>query len=134
MPTPATPPHDTAPAPGGGLDVMGPAGARHARDGEGRWQRKVTAGGQEVLAASAESIAEQVDLVAERMIAALEQRRQARESARRHAGHPDPAWDTCGVEISFGVQLTGEASLAVFSASAESSAQITLTFTRTPRA
>jgi hypothetical protein len=95
------------------------------------WRRTVTTG-QQALASSSAAIAAQVDEVAVQMITALEQRETARSTARAGAGQPDPLWQASQVEVTFGVQLTGETSLAVFSASAESSAQITLTFARTP--
>lgn len=64
------------------------------------------------------------------MTAALEQRDRDRLAARAQAQLPDPLWQVSEVEVSFGVQLTGEVALAVFSGSGESSAQITLTFAR----
>jgi hypothetical protein len=111
-------------------DTMGPASPRHARTRTGLWRRTITAG-HEALAASSESIAVQVDAVAERMITALEQRQHDRHAHRAKLGLPDPAWEVGEIEVSFGVQLTGEATVAIFSGSAESSAQIVLKFSRT---
>jgi len=65
------------------------------------------------------------------MITALEQRQNDRRTSRTHAGLPPPAWQVAEIEVSFGVQLTGEASVAIFSGSAEASAQIVLKFART---
>jgi hypothetical protein len=79
---------------------------------------------------ASEAIAAQVDLVAERMIATLEQRDADRRAGRTQDQVPEPLWQASEVEVSFGVQLTGEVGLAVFSGSGESSAQISLTFTR----
>jgi hypothetical protein len=107
---------------------MGPATARHARH-PSLWQRTLTAG-HEALGASSEVIAVEVDAVAERMITTLERRDAARAAAQAHDGVPDSPWLLDEIEVSFGVQITGEASIAVFSASSESSAQITLRFTR----
>lgn len=110
-------------------DRMAPASPRHATGRPTRWQRTITTG-QEALLSASEVIAGQVDLVAERMTAALEQRDRDRLAARAQAQLPDPLWQVSEVEVSFGVQLTGEVALAVFSGSGESSAQITLTFAR----
>jgi len=89
------------------------------------------------LLASSEAIAAQVDVVAERMMVALEQRHAdrvaVRAAVRTATGEPDPAWELDGVEVTFGVQLTGEASIAVFSATGESSAEIVLHFSRPDR-
>jgi hypothetical protein len=114
------------------LDRMEPASPRHARARDGVWKRTVVAG-QEALTSSAETIAVEVDRVADRIMTALEQRQADRREARTSAQQPDPTWNVDQVEVSFGIQLTGEASLAVFSATAESSAQITLTFSRNTR-
>ena len=105
------------------------ASPRHARSGDRAWKRTVVAG-QEALTSSAEAIAVEVDRVAERIVTALEQRQTDRRQARARAQQPDPAWNVDRVEVTFGIQLTGETSLAVFSATTESSAQITLTFSR----
>lgn len=111
-------------------DRMEPASPRHAHHRYGPWQRTVTSA-QESLISSAEATAAQVDLVAERMMAALERCRDDRATEWVGAGQPDPTWDLDEVAVSFGVQLAGEATPAVFSTSGESSAQITLTFSRT---
>jgi hypothetical protein len=113
-------------------DRMEPASPRHARPGGGAWKRTVVAG-QEALTSSAEAIAVEVDRVAERIMIALEQRQTDRQEARVQAQQPDPAWNIDQVEVTFGIQLTGETSLAVFSTTAESSAQIALTFSRDAR-
>lgn len=110
-------------------DQLVPASPRHATARPTRWQRTITTGQQALLGAS-EVIAAQVDLVAEQMLAALERRDAERRTNRAHAQLPEPLWQASEVEVSFGVQLTGEVGLAVFSGSSESSAQITLTFTR----
>ena len=89
---------------------MQPAGAR---------VRRVIAKGQEVVGESAESIARQVDAVAERMVAVLGERERA-----------EGEWGVREIEVSFGVQLTGEAAVAMFSGSVETSAQVTLRFTK----
>lgn len=114
------------------VDRMAPAAPRHATGRPSRWQRTITTG-QEALLSSSEIIASQVDLVAERMMAALEQRDRERLASRAQAQLPDPLWQVSEVEVSFGVQLTGEVALAVFSGSGESSAEITLTFSRNDR-
>jgi hypothetical protein len=114
---------------GTGPDGMGPASPRHAYRGPSVWRRTVVAG-QEALAGSSEAIAVQVDAVAERMLAALERRADDRLAHRAELGLPAPAWQVDQVEVSFGVQLTGEATVAVFSGSVQTSAQIVLTFTR----
>jgi hypothetical protein len=114
-----------------GLDQMEPASPRHAGPGRtGFWQRTVTTG-HEALASSSEAIALQIDQVADRMVTALERQHAERWVARDRTQQGDPLWQVSEVEISFGVQLTGEVTLAVFSGSSESSAQITLTLTRT---
>lgn len=111
-------------------DQMGPAAARHANDRPAFWRRTIT-NGQEALASSSEAIAVQVDQVADRMMTALEQAETHRQADRAQAQQPNPLWQVSEVEVTFGVQLTGEVSLAVFSGSSESSAEVTLTFTRT---
>lgn len=113
----------------GDPDAMGPASPRHARDRATLWQRTLTAG-HESLGAASEVIAAQVDTVAERMIDTLEARHADRVAARARLGATASDWDLDEVEVTFGVQLTGEASIAVFSASTESSAEITLRFAR----
>jgi hypothetical protein len=117
------------PTPSDEPDEMGPASPRHARQRPTLWQRTVTAG-HESLATASEAIAAEVDAVAERMIGTLEARHADRAADRASAGAPEPAWQLDEVEVTFGVQLTGEASIAVFSATTESSAEITLRFTR----
>lgn len=112
-----------------GRDEMGPASPRHAYQRPIVWRRAVVAG-QDALAGSSEAIAVQVDAVAVRMLAALEQRESDRRAERARLGVPDPAWQVGEVEVSFGIQLTGAATVAVFSGSAETSAQIVLKFTR----
>jgi hypothetical protein len=113
------------------VDQMGPAATpRHAGSRPGLWRRTVS-NGQEALASSSEAIAVQIDQVAERMMTALERGQTDRQADRARAQQPDPLWQVSQVEVTFGVQLTGEVSLAVFSASSESSAEVTLTFTRT---
>jgi len=122
-------------APAGGTapdsepDTMQPASPRHATARGTWWERTVTRG-HEALATSSEAIAVEVDAVAERMMAALEQRHSDRAAARVSEAAPDPLWRLNEVEVTFGVQLTGEATIAVFSATSESSAQIVLKFTR----
>jgi Trypsin-co-occurring domain 1 len=111
-------------------DDFGPASPLHADERRTFWRRSVDYG-HEALATSSEAIAVEVDVVAERMMAALEQRHADRQAARDRTGQPDPDWQVTEVGISFGVQLTGSATIAVSSAEAEASAQITLTFTRT---
>jgi Trypsin-co-occurring domain 1 len=110
-------------------DGFGPASPRHATERRTFWQRSVDYG-QEALTSSAEAIAVEVDVVADRMMAALEQRHRDRAEIRDRAGADDPAWQVSEVEVTFGVQLTESASIAVFSTEAEASAQITLTFSR----
>lgn len=109
-------------------DEMGPA-ARQARDREGFWHRTVSVG-RGALTSSSEAIAAEADAVAEHMMAALQRRQEDGARRRAEQGLPEPVWQVSEVEVSFGVQLTGETSVAVFSASTESSAQIVLTFTR----
>jgi hypothetical protein len=113
-------------------DRMEPASPRHSRARGGVWQRTIMAG-QDALTSSAEAIAVEVDRVAERIMSALEQRQADRQDMWARTQQPDPSWSVEQVEVSFGVQLTGETSLAVFSATAESSAQITVTFSRDAR-
>lgn len=113
-------------------DRMEPASPRHTSVSSGVWRRTVVAG-QEALASSAEAIAIEVDQVAEQIMTALEQHQTDRQHVRARTRQPDPGWTVDQVEVSFGIQLTGETSLAVFSTSAESSAQITLTFSRDAR-
>ena len=110
-------------------DRMQPASPRHARPRTGVWRRTVAAG-REALAASSEAIAVEVDAVAERMIAALEQRHDQRRDRRAQDGLPNPAWEVSEIEVSFGVQLTGHATIAMFSGSTDTSAQIVLRFSR----
>jgi Trypsin-co-occurring domain 1 len=112
-------------------DRMAPASPRHARPRSGLWQRVVTAG-QEALVESSTAIAAQVDTVAERMVATLEQRQGKRQAHRAELGLPGPAWQVAEIEVSFGIQLTGETAVAIFSGSAETSAQIVLKFARSP--
>ena len=114
---------------GGSADRMQPASPRHARPRTGLWRRTVTAG-QEALTSASEAIAAEVDTVAERMMAALEQRQGDRRAHRAQLGLPNPSWEVEEIEVSFGVQLTGEATVTMFSGSAEASAQIVLRFSR----
>jgi hypothetical protein len=65
------------------------------------------------------------------MVAALERRQRDRHAHRAELDLPEPPWQVEEVEVSFGVQLTGEATVAMFSGSAEASAQIVLKFART---
>jgi hypothetical protein len=117
----------------GSVDQMGPAATpRHASGQPGFFRRTIT-NGQDALASSSEAIAVQIDQVAERMMTALEQAESGRQADRARAQQPAPLWQVSEVEVTFGVQLTGEVSLAVFSGSSESSAEVTLTFTRTDR-
>jgi hypothetical protein len=109
-------------------EEFGPA-ARHATQPAGPWQR-ILQSGNEALKSSSEAIAVEVDEVAERMMAALEQRQSDRQTARTAASLPQPAWQLNEVEVSFSVQLLGEATVAVFTATAEASAQVTLKFSR----
>lgn len=118
----AAQPADTHPEEAG---EMLPASPRHARRAT-LWERTLTTG-QQALATSSESIAQQVDVVAARMIAELDRRETAR---LRELSDTDPTWRLDDIEVSFAVQLTGETSIAVFSASGESSAEIALRFTR----
>jgi hypothetical protein len=113
-------------------DEMGPASPRHARQRPTFWQRTVSAG-QETMLGASEAIAAEVDAIAERMIATLQARQTDRAAALTASGQPDPAWALNEVEVTFGLQLTGETSIAVFSASTESSAEITLRFTQTAK-
>lgn len=116
------------------VDRMQPAArARHAQPRTGLWRRTLMAG-HEALAASSEAIAVEVDTVAERMVAALDQRQSDRRASRTELGLPSPGWEVDEIEVSFGVQLTGEASVAMFSGSTEASAQIVLRFSRTQSA
>jgi hypothetical protein len=112
-------------------DGMEPAAGRHTASRVGLWRRTLVAG-HEALTASAAAIAEQVDTIAEQMIEALQQRTDARATRRQERGLPDSGWLVHEVEVSFGIQLTGEATLAVFSGSTETSAQIVLKFNRIP--
>jgi hypothetical protein len=109
-------------------DEMAPA-ARHARPAPGVWHRTVGIG-RDAMTTSSEAIAAEADAVAEHMMAALQRRQEDGALYREEHGLPDPLWQVSQVQVSFGVQLTGEASVAVFSASTESSAQIVLTFSR----
>jgi hypothetical protein len=109
-------------------DEMAPA-ARHARSAPGVWHRTVSIG-RDALTTSSEAIAAEADAVAEHMMTALQRRQEDSALYRAEHGLPDPLWQVSEVQVSFGVQLTGEASVAVFSTSTESSAQIVLTFSR----
>ena len=110
-------------------DSMNPARGKHSRPSV--WRRTVVAG-QDALANSAVSIAVQVDKVAEQMVDTLERRQRERRDDWATQGVTEPAWQAAEIEVAFGVQLTGEATVAIFSGSTETSAQIVLRFTRAP--
>jgi hypothetical protein len=79
--------------------------------------------GEDAVRAATEAIAAQIGVTAQRIAASIEQ---------QAVSHPAPGrLGLESVEISFGVTLTGGVQ-ALFTAEAESSAQVTITLTRQP--
>jgi hypothetical protein len=108
---------------------MEPA-ARHARGSVGIW-RRTAVGGQQALISASQQIASQIDLIADEMVDALQKRHETRQAEHLPTDVAIPTWRAKDLEISFGLELTGSASVQVFSASATASATVVLRFSCT---